>query len=189
MDLDEPRDLRRAAIQAAVDAIGGPFRRDPDRPDRVVSGAQVEWWLRGLRGWLSVLLLATPEPEPRIQTLKIAAIGDPSPALVAAAGRLLEGCATDTDAGRLPRWPVGLAHADSLDPAAVERALTAGWARFGGLRIGQPIDGDGRASTTWALLAERGGAATLRIALDAEGGAIAECALLVTRRQHPDESW
>ena len=189
MDLDEPRDLRRAAVRAAADAIGGPLRRDPDRPERVASGAQVEWWLRGSRGWLRVLLLATPEPAPRIQTLRTAAIGDPSPALVAAAGRLLDGCAADTDAGRLPRWPAGLAHADALDTAAVERALTAGWTRFGRLGIGQPIDGDGRASTTWALLTERGGAATLRIALDAESGAIAECALLVAQRESPDESW
>lgn len=189
MDLDEPRDLRRAAARTAVEAIGGPLRRDPDRLEQVASAAEVEWWLRGLHGWLRVLLLATPEPEPRIQTLKIAAVGDPSSTLVTAAGRLLDACAADTDAGRLPRWPAGLAHTEALDSAAVERALAAGWARFGRLRIGQPIDGDGRASATWALLTERGGAATLRLALDPERGSVADCALLVAPRESPAESW
>jgi hypothetical protein len=189
MDLDEPRDARRAAAQAAVDEIGGPFRRDTDRGVRVPSTAQVEWWLRGLRGWLRVLVLATPEPEPRIQGLKIAAVGDPSPALVAAAEQLLDACAADTDAGRLPRWPGNMAHPEELDIPGVEQALAAAWARFGRLRIGHPIDGDGSASTTWALLAERGGEATLRLALDPESGAVKECLLLVARRQPPDESW
>ncbi len=189
MDLDEPRDLRRAAIQAAVEAIGGPLRGDPDRQEQVASAAQVEWWLRGLHGWLRIRLLATPEPEPRIQALRIAAVGDPSPALVTAGEQLLDACAADTEAGRLPRWPAGLGHTEALDTVAVGRALTAGWTRFGRLRLGRPVDGDGRTSTTWALLTERGGAATLRIALDPESGAVAECALQVARRESPAGSW
>ncbi len=189
MDLDEPRDIRRAAVKAAVDAIGGPYRRDPARAERVPSAAQVEWWLRGREGWLRILVLDTPEPEPRIQALKIAAVGDPSAALAAAAGQILDACAADTDAGRLPRWPGGLDHAETVDIASVERSLAAAWVRFGRLEIGDPIDGDGHASTTWTLRTERGGEATLRLGADPDSGAITECALLVARRQPPDESW
>ena len=189
MNLDEPRERRRAAVRAAVDAIGGPFRRDPGRADRTSSTAQAEWWLRGARGWIRIGLLATPETAPRIQSLKIAAVGDPSPALVTAAEQLLDACAADTDAGRLPRWPVTLARSGDLDVAGVELALAAAWARFGRLRPGHPIEGDGDATTTWALIVERGGEATLRLALDPESGDVTACSLLVARRQPPDESW
>ena len=44
MDLDEPRAPRRAALAAAVDAVGGPLRRDTDRPATASAPAELGWW-------------------------------------------------------------------------------------------------------------------------------------------------
>jgi hypothetical protein len=78
---------------------------------------------------------------------------------------------------------------EGFEVGVAERTLAAAWARFGRLELGAPIEGDGNATTTWALATERGGEATLRLALDPASGAVAECALLVARRLPPDESW
>ena len=57
MDLDEPRDARRAAAQR-IAADLGPFRRDATRPEVSLSPAHLEWWLRGDAGWVRLELLA-----------------------------------------------------------------------------------------------------------------------------------
>ena len=88
LDLDEPRDVRRAALEK-VAADLGPFHRDEDRAAVSVSAAHLRWWLRGERGWAELEILVTPEAEPRLQTFRVTPVGDPSPALVAAAERLL----------------------------------------------------------------------------------------------------
>ena len=125
MDLDEPRDRRRAAV-AKVAADLGPFRPDdvaPRRPSRpptwrggcAASGAGSE-----------LEILVTPEPEPRIQTLRVTPVGDPSAALVAGGG-----AAAGRRGEPAPAWPADLPRAAALDPAAIERALRAASPRFG----------------------------------------------------------
>jgi CubicO group peptidase (beta-lactamase class C family) len=183
LDLDEPRDRRRDAV-ARVAADLGPFRRDPGRPDVSWSAAHLRWWLRGERGWAQLEILVTPEPQPRIQTLLVTPVGDPSPPLVAVAERLLAVAAEPAVA-----WPGDLAHAEALDPGAVERALRAGSARFGTMRLGLPVAGDGAASTTWELVTERGGRATLKLALDPGTGTVTEAALLAAKVEPPAEAW
>ena len=88
MDLDEPRDLRRAEAERIAGELG-PFRRDPARPDHAASPAELEWWLRGGRGWVRASILVTPEPEPRLQRMALLPVGDPSPSLRSAAERIL----------------------------------------------------------------------------------------------------
>ena len=131
LDLDEPRDLRRAAVEK-VAADLGPFRRDEDRAAVSASAAHLRWWLRGERGWAELEILVTPEAEPRLQTFRVTPVGDPSPALVAAAERLLGAAA----AGPAARRPADVCGA-SAGPGAVERALQAGTARFGAMRLGR----------------------------------------------------
>ena len=80
MDLDEPRELRRAAVEK-VAADLGPFRPDATRPEASESPAHLTWWLRGERGWVRLVLLVTPEPSPRIQRFAVTAVPDPSDAL------------------------------------------------------------------------------------------------------------
>ena len=76
MDLDEPRDARRAAAQR-IAADLGPFRRDATRPEVSLSPAHLEWWLRGDAGWVRLELLASPEREARIQRLDLTAVPRP----------------------------------------------------------------------------------------------------------------
>ncbi len=182
LDHDEPRDARRAAVEK-VGADLGPFRRDDDRAAVSVSAAHLRWWLRGERGWVELEILVTPEAEPRLQTFRVTPVGDPSPALVAAAERLLAAAADPA-----PAWPSDLVRSEALDPAAVERALRAGSARLGAMRLGLPVAGDGRVTTTWSLVPDRG-RATLKLTLDAGTGAVTEAALQVARRTPPDDAW
>jgi hypothetical protein len=182
MDLDEPRDLRRTAVEK-VAADLGPFRRDAERAAMSASTAHLRWWMRGEHGWVQLEILVTPEPAPRLQTLRVTPVGDPSPSLVGAAESLLAAASEPA-----PAWPLHLARGEGLDLAAVERALRAGAARFGAMRLGSPTAGDGQVTTTWDLLTDRG-RATLKLTLDPESGAVTEAALQTARRTPPDEAW
>jgi hypothetical protein len=183
MDLDEPREARRAAV-AAVAGMLGPFERDDARPAVSCTAAHCRWWLRGEGGWAELEVLVTPEPVPRMQTFRVTAVGRPSDDLVAVAERLLAAAGSGT-----PDWPEWLAAAGTLDTVAIERALRAGSARFGRMALGLPVAGDGRATTTWELVTERGGRATLRLALDPAGGAVTAAEILAAARRPPDDAW
>ena len=183
MDLDEPRQERRAAVAAVTTALG-PFHRDETRPVASPSSAACRWWLRGKRGWLELDLLVTPEPSPRIQALRMAPVGDPSADLVAAAERLLE-----TASLPAPAWPEVLVAGEALDVVAIDRSLRAAGARFGRMGLGLPIAGDGVATSTWELDTERGGRATLRVALDATTGVVTAASLQAAVRRPPNDAW
>ena len=71
----------------------------------------------------------------------------------------------------------------------MRRAFVAGGARFGSMALGRVVDGDGRTATEWSLVTERGGAATLKVALDPETGAVSEASLRVAGREPPDDAW
>jgi hypothetical protein len=182
MDLDEARDIRRIAAEKIAGELG-PFRRDPARPDHAASPAELEWWLRGRRGWVRVSILVTPEPEPRLQRVALLPVGDPSPVLRSVAERIL-GMAAEP----APQWPVGLPAGGDLDTEAVLQVLRAGGARFGPLRLGHPIDGDGRASSTFEIESDRG-RLQLKVALDPQTGTLTTAALLVRSREAPPEGW
>ena len=145
VDLDQPRAARRAATEAAADAIG-PLEPDPDRPDESFSPAHAAWWLRGPGGWLRVAVLTTPEPRPTIQTLALRVVRTPSAVLQAAAEALVAATALDA-----PALPAGLRAADGLATDHVRRSLRAAAARFGPLALGPPVEGDGTTSATWEL--------------------------------------
>ncbi|MEI7745766.1 MAG: hypothetical protein WCK58_18675, partial [Chloroflexota bacterium] len=182
MDLDEPREIRRANLAAlALDL--GPFTRDPARPTRSDSPADLTWWLRGASGRVGISLLVTPEPAPRIQALAWTPVPDPSAALVGAAEAVLAVLGEPA-----PAWPASVIADTSLDVEAVVRALRAGAARFGAVSLGLPSAGDGRTEATWDLLVERS-AGTLRIALDRFSGAVTACELRVALRGAPAEGW
>jgi len=183
LDLDEPRDQRRAAVEAVADALG-PFCRDDARAAVSTSSAHCRWWLRGASGWAKVEILVTPEPVPRMQTFRVTPVGDPSTALVSAAERILEAAA-----GPAAAWPATLDVGATLDATAVERALRAASPRFGRMALGLTVAGDGRATTTWDLITERGGGATLKVALDPETGAVTEASLQAARRVPPVDAW
>jgi CubicO group peptidase (beta-lactamase class C family) len=183
VDLDRPRELRRKAVAQAVAAVGGGLRPDDERrPPASGTPAEIVWWLRGELGWLRVRILVTPEPEPRVQTLEVTSVVDPSSSLVDSAQRLLDGAA----AGANP--PAGVAFAASLDTETYARSAAAAAGRFGTMRLSLPTASDGSTTATWDLATERGGRAQLRLALDDEGR-IREAALLAAERVAPAEGW
>ena len=183
MDLDEPRELRRATVAEVAEDLG-PLGPDDTRPATSVSPADLAWWLRGERGWARVSILVTPEPVPRLQSLKVTAVGDPSAALRSLADRVLA-----LTAVAAPSWPQDLPLAEGVDGAAIVRAMRAAWTRFGSLRLGLPVEGDGRATSTFELETERGGRATLKVGLNPESGAVTVVTLQVPEREAPAEPW
>ena len=183
VDLDEPRESRRAAVQKAVDQVGAPLRLDPDREECSNSTAHRRWWLRGERGWLEVALLVNPEPEPRIQALRVTPVLDPSPALVDAATRLL--AAAETGA-----WPDGLEAADGVARGAVLRGLRviAAWLGDGPATLGLPTGGDGATTATWEL-GDSPGAGTLKLTVDPADGRLTAVDVNAPARGPAIEGW
>ncbi len=191
MDLDDPRDVRRAAVETLVTELG-PFRADEARPATSDSPAHLAWWLRGERGWVRVSILVTPEPEPRLQAMRLTGVPDPSAELVGLAERLL-GVAHDG----APAWPVDFVAATGLDVKVVMRALQAAAARFGPMHLGFPTAGDGRTTATFEVHGDRAtgvdagpaAPATLTVGRDPDSGAVTAVALRITDREAPVESW
>jgi len=183
VDLDETRERRRAAVEAAVASVGGPLRPDPARPGFSGSPAERIWWRRGGRGWLRVQVKVTPETSPRLQWLAVEAVLDPSSALESAASAILASAADG------PALPAGLLVAEGFSQAAYARTAQAGSARFGGMRLGLPTAGDGTTTATWVVETDRGGGARLRIVLDPATDALSAAELTAAARFTPPEGW
>ena len=182
MDLDEPRGRRSAAIEKVVAELG-PFLLDEARPPVSDSPLHVAWWLRGERGRIRVSILLSPEPRPRLQSLTITAVPDPSARLQVAAEAVV--AAANEPA---PVWPADLVRGPDLDVAAVERSLRAAAARFGRLRLGQATAGDGSTTATFDALGPDG-RAELAITVEPETGVVTACTLSVPERVAPIEGW
>ena len=188
MDLDEPRDRRREAVEAAVARVGGPFRVDGGRPLESDAATHRRWWLRGERGWLRCALSLSPEPVPLIQTLVVKAVVEPSPS-IAAAGAALVGAA---GAGG---WPAGLEAGPAVDRVVVARGLgvVAGW--LGAVELGALVVGDGSTTATWELVAPGAGTAfghgraRLVVTLDAASGQLTAVAVEAAPSIAPPEGW
>jgi hypothetical protein len=188
MDLDEPREVRRAAV-AALAAQLGPFHADETRPSTSDSPAHLAWWLRGTRGWVRASILVSPEPEPRLQAMRLSGVPDPSGELRAAAARLLAAAGE-----RVPAWPADLAPSTGLDVPAVERSLMAAAARLGRIELGLPTAGDGVSTATFEAAAAAAetlpGSAPLAVtvALD-QDGAVASASVRFAEHEAPVEPW
>ena len=182
MDLDEPRERRRAATEKVAAELG-PFQPDEALPPVSDSPFHVAWWLRGERGRVRVSILLSPEPRPRLQALGITAVPDPSARLRVAAEALV-GAANEP----APVWPADLERAPSLDVAVVERSVRAAAARFGRLRLGQATAGDGSTTATFDVLGADG-QAELAITVDPGTGVVTACTISVPERVAPIEGW
>ena len=182
MDLDEPRELRAAEVAKLRDQLG-PFRPDDTRPPVSLSPADAAWWLRGAHGWLRVEILVTPEPIPRLQRLALRPVGDPSSELRSLAERIVA-LAGGPDAGS----PADLPLAEGQDREALDRAVRAAGPRLGALRLDDPIDGDGRTTSTFELHGERG-RAELKVVLEADAATLSAVSLLVRAREPLPEAW
>ena len=183
MDLDEPRELRRAAVEK-VAADLGPFRPDATRPEVSESPAHLTWWLRGERGWVRLGLLVTPEPSPRVQRFAVTAVPDPSDALLGHRGQ---------DPRRRRVAVAGLARRRRRP------AQTSIWSRSNGrcgpprhasgpMRRGLPMAGDGTTTATFQVDGDDG-RAELKITVDPESGAVTTVVLSAAEREAAAEAW
>jgi CubicO group peptidase (beta-lactamase class C family) len=82
MDLDLPRGLRRREFVAAGEVLGA-LRRDPTVVVEHSSGAHSRWWCQGEHGRLRIDLLLSPEPQPRIQAVRLLVVPAPAPQIQA----------------------------------------------------------------------------------------------------------
>jgi len=143
VDLDESLDRRRAQL-AAVNASVGPLGRDESGEVASDSPAHLLWWMRGPGGRARVEIRLTPEEPPRVQTLSVTAVPEPSAALRSAAQTVLDAVGSDD-----PRWPATLSITDELDADQLTRQVrvASGWA--GPSRLGEPVAGDGSSEVTF----------------------------------------
>ncbi|MEO6823075.1 MAG: serine hydrolase domain-containing protein [Candidatus Nanopelagicales bacterium] len=176
VDLDQSRDDRRAAVAAAMVAVGGVSATDVGGegnagPVRADSAAHLAWTVPGAAGRLEVEVRLTPQRWPAVQMFTVSAVPDPSPTL-AQAYRELSGALTATPAS----WPQGLRAGPDVDVAAVVRAAVAATALCGPLTVSAtPTRSDGTTTAAWALTSDR---ATWQLSLAVGGeGVVTRCAL------------
>lgn len=153
VELDEPLALRRDAM-ARLRTVHGRLVPDPAEAPVSNSPFQLVWWMRGERGRVKLEILLSPELPPRVQALILASVPEPPPALRAAAEQIA--AALIVGEGMAPAWPAELAIDAALDVAALSRALRATEARFGTVRLGSVIAGDGDREATFRLDCTRG---------------------------------
>jgi CubicO group peptidase (beta-lactamase class C family) len=149
VDLDEPLPARRRRIAAVHDLLG-PLAPDPAVPVEYASPAQRVWWLRGPRGRLRLEIRLTPERPPRVQTLTLTPIPEPSPPLRRAVAMLRRALNN-----AYPRVPELLPLSPDVDRAALARLLQSGAAWAGTVHEAEVLGGDGFAETSVRLAGTR----------------------------------
>jgi hypothetical protein len=149
VDLDEPLPARRRRIEAIRELLG-PLAPDPGAPVEHASPAQRAWWLRGPHGRLRVEIRLTPERPPRVQTLTLTPVPDPSPTLRRAVAMLRRALNS-----AYPRVPDLLPLATDVNRAALARLLQASAAWAGTVHEAEVLGGDGFAETSVRLAGTR----------------------------------
>jgi CubicO group peptidase (beta-lactamase class C family) len=183
VELDEPVARRRAMMERLAATHGRLASDDSERPVSH-NPFHLEWWLRGERGRVKAEILLSPERPPLVQTLNLTSVPEPPAPLRAAAERIAEVLAAN--AGASPEWPSDLALAPSIDAAALARALRAAEARYGSVKVGSVVAGDGARAATFRLECSRGGAIELALERDDETGALSSVKLTPVRMAPPD---
>jgi CubicO group peptidase (beta-lactamase class C family) len=184
MDLDVPRDRRRADVAQALDGVGG--LPDADAPVELEAQcpSQLTWWLRGRSGRLRVHVGLSPESPPKIQTLTVDAVPDAAEDVVGAARSLVAALNDEP-----PVWPGTLPVGTGVDVASTIRLATAARALDGPLEVlPQPVAGDGDRTATFKLSS---GSAfwQLAITLAADGATVEACELTavdMNEQQHTE---
>jgi CubicO group peptidase (beta-lactamase class C family) len=149
VDLDEPLPARRARIEQVREVLG-PLSRDVGGRVEHASPAHQAWWMRGVRGRLRVEVRLTPERPPRVQTLTLTPVPEPSVDLRRAV-TMLRVSLNSTHAAVPPL----LAFTEDVDRGALQRLLQAGAAWAGRVAEGEVVGGDGWSETLVRLSGTR----------------------------------
>jgi CubicO group peptidase (beta-lactamase class C family) len=183
VDLDEPLERRRAAIEALRD-VHGRLVPDPSEPPVSASPAELVWWLAGAKGGrVRLEILLTAERPARVQTFSVTSVPEPHPALRAVAAHVAAALVPPAPGGPAPAWPVdpalpGLAPA--LDRSALDRAVRAAEARFSPLTLGPVLASVPDRSATFRLQGDRG-RVELQLERDPASGELIRAALVPAR--------
>lgn len=185
IELDEPVLDRKTTLQRIRERHGA-LRRDPSAPDESRTPFHLAWWLVGERGGrVKVEILLSPEREPKIQTLAITSVPDPSAPLQRAAAALVAAMTPPEGRPVSIAWPSELSAAENLDTGAVVRAMRATEARFGPVTLGPAIAGDGETKATWRLESPRGDL-DLAIEHDPARDCLVVVSIVPVRLEQPD---
>ena len=168
VDLDEPIARRRRAIERLRE-VHGRLRPDPSEPTESFSPFHLSWWMAGELGRVQVEIQLSPEREPRVQSLNLTSVPEPSAALAATAAPIVEALRRGWEGEAMPTWPASVALADEVDPAPVRRAFAAAAARFSPIGRATVVGGDGKRTASYRLSGERG-AFELRVTWDPDAG-------------------
>jgi hypothetical protein len=131
VDLDEPLEHRRAAIERLRETHG-ELRRS-DEPATGDSPFHLAWWLEGERGRVKVEILLDPQPTPKVQSLELTSVPEPDERLAAEAA----------------------AQVDAANGEVPEPDLVLVRALFGRCTLGHPVAADAT-SATFRVKGERG---------------------------------
>jgi CubicO group peptidase (beta-lactamase class C family) len=157
VDMDDPIERRRAAIERLRETHGSLHRSDEE--PTFWSPIAAEWWLEGAPGRVKVEITMDPQPVPRVQHFELTSVPEPDPRLRAMAEVLVSSANNGVT-------ELALGGAD-IDRAEVERDLLFVRTLFGVARLGAPIAADGL-SATFGVIAERG-MLDLAVSVDAPG--------------------
>jgi hypothetical protein len=183
MDLDVPRDRRRADVAQALDSVGGLPDADAPVELEAQSPSQLTWWLQGRSGRLRVHVGLSPESPPKIQTLTVDGVPDAAEDVVGAARSLIVALNDEP-----PAWPGTLPVGTGVDVASTVRLATAARALDGPLEVlPQPVAGDGDRVATFKLSS---GSAfwQLAITLAEDGATVEACELTAVDMNEPQHT-
>ncbi len=138
VELDEPLESRRAAIEA-LNGRHGVLRSDESEPAESSTQFHLAWWLAGERGRVRVELLLSPELPPRVQAFNLTSVPEPSEALRRAAELIVAALETPETAPVTIDWPADLSVGERVDLGAIVRAKRATEARFAPIRLGSVV--------------------------------------------------
>jgi CubicO group peptidase (beta-lactamase class C family) len=172
MDLDVPRDRRRADVAHALESVGGVADVEVPVELEAESPSQLTYWLQGRSGRLRVHIGLTPQSPPKIQTLTVEAVPDASADVVAAARSLVAAFNGDP-----PSWPGTLPAGTGVDVASVIRLAVAARALDGPFEVVPgAVGGDGDRTATFKLSS---GSALwqLAITVTVDGATVEACEL------------
>src|SRR5215212_1649835 len=170
VDLDEPLELRKAAV-ARIRDRHGELRRDETTPDESLTSYHLAWWLQGDRGRVRVEILLSPEVPPKVQAFSITSVPEPPGFLREAAERIVAAMAAPEAGPVAIDWPGDITVSSRLDVGKAVRAMRAAEARFAPLVLDQVVQGDGETRATFRLTGPRG-RVDLVLALDPDAGCL-----------------
>jgi CubicO group peptidase (beta-lactamase class C family) len=184
VELDEPVETRRDFVET-IRNRHGELTRDEDEPTESNTAYHLVWWLKGARGGrVKAEILLSPELPPKVQTLGLTSVPEPSAALQRAAERIVEMLTAPEHGPVSIDWPSDLSVGSEVDVSAVVRSMRATEARFAPITLGRPIDGDGERKATFRLDSPNGRLG-LSLELSADGACLDRVALTPARLVPP----